>query len=322
MSVFDAFVRLEGTLDGSVISGESMARHTTYCIGGPAALYVECASVPDLALTCDVLLEEGVRWSVVGKGSNLLVSDEGFDGAVIVLGKGFAACDFGELEKDDTHENALEPGQDYRVSAGAGVALATLVEKAGNYGLSGLEFACGIPGTVGGAVFMNAGSGDTWIESRVSTCTVYKPGEGLRIIYSHDIDWEYRASNLPADEIIVEAAFNLKTASADEIEKRMKMRYDERALAQPLSQRSCGSVFKNPPDRSAASLIRGCGLAGKTRGGAQISTLHANFIVSDGSATAADVCALIELARDRVKETYGIELRPEVRFLGFPEKPE
>ncbi len=318
MSVFDAYVRLEGVLDGSVVSDEDMSLHTTYRIGGPAALYINCTSVPDLALACDVLLEERVPWVVVGKGSNILVNDDGYDGAVIALGPEFSSCDYGALAKREGERVELEIGEHYQVTVGAGYSLARLVQKSLNLGLSGLEFAVGIPGTLGGALHMNAGTRNRWIGSLVTTITLYKPGFGLHILHGYDVDWAYRTSNLPSDEIIVEATLNLIADDKAKINKRMQERLDARTSAQPLSAKSCGSVFKNPPDQSAGLLIRDCGLAGATCGDAQISDQHANFIINTGHASAQDVLALIHLARDRVKETYGIKLRPEVKFLGFP----
>ena len=318
MGAFDAYVRLEGTLSGSVRCDEAMARHTTYRIGGPAALFIECASVADLGLVCDVLAEEQVDWVVLGKGSNVLVSDTGYDAAVITLAGEFCVCNFGDLEKRDDDAEPLEDGLQLAVTIGAATPLARVVQQAYGFGLSGLEFAVGIPGTLGGALFMNAGSRDVWIGSRVITVTTYRPHRGLKKIRGEDIAWSYRASGLPDDEIIVEATLALETADKERIAAAMQDRLDARTAAQPLSKHSCGSVFKNPPDKSAGQLIKSCGLAGASCGDAQISTLHSNFIVNNGSARADDVLALMRLARDRVKETYGTTLGPEVQFLGFP----
>lgn len=318
MSVFDAYVRLEGTLSGSVRCDEPMTRHTTYRIGGPAALFIECTSIADLALVCDVLAEEHVAWAVIGKGSNVLVSDTGYDAAVITLTGEFSSCDFGGLEKRDEMSVSLETGQELAVTIGAATPLARVVQQAFGYGLSGLEFAVGVPGTFGGALFMNAGSRDEWIGSRVLTITSYKPGFGLKKTRGNEIAWDYRSSGLPADEIIVEATIALRVGDKDKIAAAMQERLDARTAVQPLSERSCGSVFKNPPGKSAGQLISDCGLSGASCGGAQISALHSNFIVNTGSACADDVLALIRLARDRVKETYGTTLGPEVKFLGFP----
>lgn len=316
MSIFDAYVRLEGTLSGSAKCDELMSRHTSYRIGGPAALFVECASVADLALTLEVLAEEGVAWTIVGKGSNLLVSDAGYDGAVIVLAGEFARIDFGGLTEEEIV--ALPAAQRLHVTAGAAVPLARLVQQAYGLGLSGLEDMAGIPGSLGGAIFMNAGTRESWIASRVAHVTAYRPGTGLHIIYADEIDWTYRSSNISADEIIVEATLALKAANKGRIAETMQDLLDARSRRQPLSAHSCGSVFKNPDGKSAGELIRSCGLAGASCGDAHISTLHSNFIVNDGSARADDVLALMRLARDRVKESYGISLSPEVKFLGFP----
>lgn len=316
MSIFDAYIRLEGTLRGSVACDEDMSRHTSYRIGGPASLFVTCASIADLALTLEVLAEEQVGWTVIGKGSNLLVSDEGYFGAVITLDGEFAQADFGGLDEQEIL--ALAPGQKLHVTAGAGIPLARLVQQAYGYGLSGLEAMAGIPGSLGGALFMNAGSRDSWIGSRVAHITAYQPGRGLHIIYGDEVAWDYRTSNLSADEIVVEATLVLRAANKGKIAEAMQGLLDARAARQPLSAYSCGSVFKNPPGKSAGELIHACGLSGASCGDAHISTLHSNFIVNDGSARADDVLALMRLARDRVKECYGIRLSPEVKFLGFP----
>ena len=317
MSAFDAYIRLDGLLGSTVLTDESMSKHTTYRIGGPAKLYIECDSVSDLALTLDVLAEEEVEWAVVGRGSNLLVSDEGYDGAIIVLGGEFSCYDFQGLEKKEADRPHLERGSEVCISVGAGNVLSRLVQKAYGCGLSGLEFAVGIPGTVGGALFMNAGSRDSWIGAVVDTVTSYKLGEGLKIRHGSEVSWGYRKSNLPADEVIVECTLRTQVADKAAVGAQMEESLKRRKAAQPLDFASCGSVFRNPPDNSAGRLIQRCGLKGATCGGAKISEKHANFIVNTGSATAMDVLTLIHLARDRVEETHGIRLRPEVRFLGF-----
>lgn len=317
MSAFDAYIRLEGTVQGTVSLDESMARHTTYRIGGPAALYVECDSVADLALTLDVLSEEGLEWTVVGRGSNLLVADEGYDGAVVVLGGEFSRSGLNGLERHDA--SCPDPSDDGEVvvAAGAGNILSRLVQQAFGCGLSGLEFAVGVPGTLGGALYMNAGSGDTWIGGIVDTVTSYKPGEGLKIRHGYEVDWGYRRSGLPRDEVIVECTLRLHRGDKAAIGAQMEASLKRRKARQPLDAASCGSVFKNPQGNSAGRLISRCGLKGTSCGGAKISEKHANFIVNTGCATAVDVLTLIHLARDRVEETHGIRLRPEVRFLGF-----
>ncbi|NTU71761.1 MAG: UDP-N-acetylmuramate dehydrogenase [Coriobacteriia bacterium] len=277
-----------------------MARHTTYRIGGPAALFVECATVADITLATDVLAEEGVDWRVLGKGSNVLASDTGYAGAVITLGRDFK-------------RHALE-GE--RLRAGAGVILAAIVRDAFSEGCTGLEFAVGIPGTLGGALAMNAGSREQWIGEIVESVTLFVPGQGLLGVRGPEIAWGYRTSGLMGRGIIVEAALRVAQGDVDHIRRTMEASLRRRKRSQPLSMPSAGSVFVNPEGDSAGRLIEAAGLKGARIGGALVSDVHANFIVNAGGATAADVVALVRLIRDTVKEAYGIELTPEVRFLG------
>lgn len=308
MSAFDAYVRLDASLEGQVIADEVMAKHTSYRIGGPAALYLECRSVPDLALALDVLSEEEVEWTALGRGSNLLVSDRGYEGAVISCGGGLSRF---TVDRPDDVDAPVS------VTVGAGHRLSSLVQKAYGESLSGLEFAIGIPGSVGGGVFMNAGAVGDALSGIVTSVTSYKRGRGLVCRRAGDIDWKYRSSGLPADELIVECTLALHPEDKGAISERMEQHLFRRRSRQPLDLPSCGSVFKNPHGAYAADLIEGCGLKGLSCNGAQISDKHANFIVNTGGATAQDVLTLIHSARDHVKEEYGIELHPEVRFLGF-----
>lgn len=318
MSAFDAYLRLDGSLRGAISCDEIMARHTTYRIGGPAALFIECRTFSELAYVCDVLAEEGVGWVVLGKGSNVLVSDDGYDGAVLVLGGEFSDAKFGMLSDAMGGDPVARPGESHQVTIGAAVPLARVVQQALGHGLSGLEQFVGIPGTIGGAVRMNAGTRESWIGACVSSATTFRPGMGLRSLRGDELAWGYRTSGFAADEVIVEVTLNLIGACKDDIADAMQERLDARKAHQPLAERSCGSVFKNPPDLSAGKLISECGLAGARCGDAQISPLHANFIINTGSASANEVLALIRLARDNVKERHGIRLTPELRFLGFP----
>ncbi len=300
MSLVQAFDRLRASLAGSVRSSESMAKHTTFHIGGPAALFVECATVADLAMTTEILSDEGIDWRVLGKGSNVLASDEGYDGAVIVLGR-----DFKRHALDGEH-----------LRTGAGVILAAIVRDAFSEGRTGLEFAVGIPGTVGGALAMNAGSRDEWIGSIVESVTLFVPGEGLMSVRGPEVVWGYRQSSLRTKGIIVEAALRVVEGDADHIRRTMEASLRRRKRTQPLSAPSAGSVFVNPEGDSAGRLIEAAGLKGARVGGAAVSDVHANFIVNAGGATATDVLGLVRLVRETVKEAYGIELTPEIRFLG------
>ncbi len=300
MSVVRAWERLNKAIDGRVRHNEPLARHTTYRIGGPAALFAECDTISDLTLVTDVLLEEDVEWTVLGKGSNVLASDDGYDGAIIVLGR-----DFKRHAYADTH-----------LRTGAGVILAGLVQEAFRLGLTGFEFAVGIPGTVGGALAMNAGSRDEWIGSTVESVTLYVPGRGLEHVRGEEVAWGYRKSGLPARGIIVEASLRLEEGDEVDIRRAMEASLRRRKRTQPLAVPNAGSVFVNPENDSAGRLIETAGMKGTRVGGAVVSDVHANFIVNEGGASAADVVELVHLVREAVKEVHGVELRPEIRFLG------
>lgn len=304
MSVQGAHERLLACVQGPILAGERMARHTSYRIGGPAALYVTCDTFADLRAATDVLRAEGVPWVIMGRGSNVLVSDEGYGGAVLTLGKEFRRF-------------ALD-GEN-RMHVGAGTVLQRVVTEAFDRGLSGLEFAVGIPGTVGGAVSMNAGTAGQWIGAIVDEVVAFRPGEGLVRYDGRDVGWYYRASGIPSREIVLEASLALRPGDEALVKQTMEQVLARRNETQPFDKLSCGSVFRNPPDGpAAAQLIEACGLKGFTVGRAQVSQRHANFIVNLGGATAADVTRVIVHVLSEVREQHGVELRPEVKFLGFP----
>ncbi len=277
-----------------------MARHTTFRIGGPADLFVTCDTVADLSETVRLCAEEGIEWTVVGKGSNLLVSDAGYRGAVIVLGREFKAHSV----------------QGADIKAGAACILAYIVRDAFSRGLGGMEFAVGIPGTVGGALAMNAGSGGVWMDSVAESVTLLVPGAGLERLRGFEIAWGYRRSGLPERGIIVETVLTLRQADKARIRSEMERSLDRRKASQPLGMPSAGSVFTNPAGDSAGRLIEAAGLKGTQLGGARVSDIHANFIVNVGGATASDVVGLIRKIQMTVKDIHGIELTPEVRLLG------
>jgi UDP-N-acetylmuramate dehydrogenase len=306
MTGFDAYCDLEGSIAGTVLYNEPMARHTSYRIGGPASLYIECATLADINRSLKVLGEHDLPWCPVGKGSNLLVSDKGFNGAILTLGVDFKQFSF----PDESEGESL-------LVAGAGVILSTLAQAVFKNGYSGLEFAVGIPGTLGGALFMNAGSAAEWIGSIVESLTVLRPGQGLVRYGARELPWAYRRSGVPTGEVIVEAALRVRKGHLGQIRAKMEASLRRRRKTQPLTVPSAGSVFRNPPDVSAGQLIESLGLKGHAVGGARVSDVHANFIVNEGGATAADVIAIIMYVRERVKEAYGTELQPEIRFIGF-----
>lgn len=302
MSVFNAYMALSGAVDAEVLRGERLSRRTTLRVGGPASLFVTAHDYAALRRTIEVLDRERVEWVVLGRGSNVLASDEGFDGCVVKLGREFSRVSVGE--------GGL-------VSAGAGAPLSSLVSQTLKEGLSGLECCVGIPGSVGGAVSMDAGSRHEWIGSRVSDVVTLRPGVGLRRYEGSEVEWGYRWCSLPAGEVILEASLRLDPSTREEVSAEMERRLASRRSTQPMGQPSCGSVFKNPGTRSAGALIDSCGLKGYAVGGAHVSDLHANFIVNAGGATATDVARVMAHLRECVVQRHGIELEPEVKCLGF-----
>jgi len=301
-----AFKALDDGLDGLVRYREPLARHTTLRIGGPVALYLECDTVSDVALALEVLTAEGIEFTVLGRGSNVLAADDGYDGAVIVLGREF-------------RRYALDTQG--RLKAGAGVALAAIVQEAFSAGMTGLEFAVGIPGTLGGALCMNAGTRDEWICDVVESVVLYAAGHGLVSVRGPEVDWAYRGSSLARQGIILESTLRLNPGDTSRIRASMESSLKRRRRNQPVALPNAGSVFRNPEGDSAGRLIESVGLKGASVGGAQISDAHANFIVNAGDATAHDFLTLVHMARDAVLEQHGIELKPEIKFLGSFKSP-
>ncbi len=296
-------LRFDDEFDGTVKLDEPMARHTTYRIGGPVRAFVEVNSIAALGTILKASAEEGLPWFVAGKGSNLLVADEGWPGVVLALAGEFRNWQFNEEEN--------------LVVVGAGTMLSRLVQEVFHNGYSGMEFAVGTPGTVGGALAQNAGTATDWIGQRVVSVTTFRENEGLHRYMASDLEWGYRSSSFLPNEVIVECELRLEKAYSGNINERMSTLLKRRKERQPLNLPSCGSVFVNPEGYSVGELIEEVGLKGKRIGEAQISEKHANFIVNTGNATADDVLALIELVKSEVRGRYGIELQQEVKLLGI-----
>lgn len=308
MSVFNAYMSLSGAFDADVALDERLAHRTSFRIGGPADLYVIVHSYAALTQALDVLKREGVEWVVLGRGSNVLAADEGYRGCVIRLGREFSNITFGEDDEGNPDGTAV---------AGAGALLSKLVSGSQKRGLSGLEPCVGIPGTVGGAVSMDAGTRREWIGKVVSSVVTLRPGKGLMRYEGSDIEWGYRYSTIPVGEIILEASFALEVSAPDVVALEIERRDAYRRRHQPMGHPTCGSVFKNPGERSAGALIEACGLKGFVAGGAVVSETHANFVLNKGGATASDVLTVMRRMHDAVQEAEGIDLVPEVKFLGF-----
>jgi len=280
---------------------EPLALHTTWKIGGPADLLVVPHDKRELAETVAVLRDAGVPWLVLGRGSNVLVTDKGVRGVVVKLGDGLARVRFDGV----------------RATAGGAVSLIKLAVVAAKRGLSGLEFASGIPGTVGGAVFMNAGAHGSDMSKVVEKAEVLTPAGVWAEWSGAELEFGYRHSRLHREPAIVtEVVFRLGPDDRREIEARMTAYRERRLRTQPFTSACAGSTFRNPPDAHAAELIEKAGLKGFRVGGAQISPLHANFIVNTGDATAHDVLTLMDLIRSRVYDAFGIELVPEIVVVG------
>ena len=303
MSLFNAYMSLSGAVDADVLRDEKLSRRTSYRIGGPARMLILVHSYAALGKVVDVLAAEQVDWVILGKGSNVLASDAGYEGAVIILDDEFARV-------------SIDAGEGV-ICAGAGALLSKVVADAAKAELTGLEFCVGIPGTVGGAVSMDAGTRDEWIGQRVRDLVVYRPGEGLHRYEAHEIEWGYRGTSIPTSEIILEATLELSRGERASISADMESRLSRRRRTQPMGKPTCGSVFRNPPDASAGMLIENSGCKGLSSGRAQVSPEHANFIVNNGGATASDVVSLIQLMHDSVLANQGVDLKCEVKLLGF-----
>jgi UDP-N-acetylmuramate dehydrogenase len=277
-----------------------LSRLTTIGTGGPARWFARPTSMQLLVSALRFAQEEGLPLAVVGLGSNLLVADAGFDGLVVRLDGSLAT-----IELDGEH--AL---------CGGGASLAAVVRRATDSGLSGIEFGCAIPGTVGGAVRMNAGAyggelRDVLIEALVVSA------DGVRRHGPDELEMTYRHSNVAPGEVVAVALLGLSPAPIERVRATVKAMQARRTAAQPRKARTFGSVFKNPDEGpGAGQLLEACGLKGHVLGGAQISTVHANFIENLGDATSADVAALIGEGRRRAREQFGVELEHEVELLG------
>lgn len=286
---------------GTVLMNEPLANHTTWKIGGPADLLIEPTDIEALTHSMKLVYKHGAPWRVLGRGSNLLVRDGGIRGVVFKLADGF----------DHLRFNGEE------VEVGAGYSFIRLAVMAGKEGLTGLEFAGGIPGTVGGAVYMNAGAHGSDV-SRILQYADVLTGNGERVRWTNEeLGFGYRKSVLQNEQaIVVGACFKLAHGDRKEIAGQMASYKDRRRHTQPLSMPCAGSVFRNPPGDHAGRLIESAGLKGMTVGGAQISEKHANFIVNLGSAKAQDVLDLMQQAKAIVAERTGVELVPEVLVIG------
>ncbi|HSK97389.1 MAG TPA: UDP-N-acetylmuramate dehydrogenase [Euzebyales bacterium] len=286
-----------------VSSGADLSSYTTLRVGGPAAALVRAETLPDLVAVARVGQALERPWLVIGKGSNLLIADDGWPGIAVVLGRGFRGVDIDGA----------------RVLAGAAEPMPALSQRVARHGLGGLAFGVAIPGTVGGAVRMNAGAHGGEIRDVLESADVARmAADGAVERWDNDrLDFSYRHSALPPDAIVVRAQLRLEAVDADRIAADMAEMRRWRRAHQPINEPSCGSVFRNPPGDSAGRLIEAAGLKGLRVGGAQVSERHANFITVRPGARAGDVHEIIRTAQRRVREAFGVALRTEVVLAGF-----
>ncbi|MSP21433.1 MAG: UDP-N-acetylmuramate dehydrogenase [Dehalococcoidia bacterium] len=288
-----------------VVREEPLARHTYLRLGGPAEFFATPATLDELTSLTRWARAAGLAVLVLGGGSNVLVADAGVRGLVLSLRRACSEVRFGAL-----------------VVAGAGVMLPALARAAAEHDHGGLEFAIGIPGSVGGALQSNAGIGDSRDLGALVEAVTVLDDSTLRVLARDELQFGYRTSSLRASGLtVVEATLRLEPRPRAEIEAEMRRLLEARAVSQPTAERNAGSIFRNPPGDYAGRLIEEAGCKGLHVRGARVSTMHANFIVHDGAATARDVAELMTEVQRRVHDHSGIDLRPEIDWWGDGEPP-
>ena len=283
------------------LMNESLKKHTTYGIGGPADLMIFPKSKQDLIKVIEIINENKIQLTILGSGSNVLVSDNGIRGAVISLKN--------SLKQIEVDENILY--------AECGTMLGKIVKHAVKNNLIGLENLNGVPGTLGGALIMNAGAWGGEISENLIHVEVINSKSEIQKIQKKDLNFSYRQSSFNKDDILLSAKFNLKKADKDIIKENFIEAQSGRKKSQPLNKRSAGSLFKNPKNNSAGKLLDEAGLKGFSIGDAKISEKHANFFINDGDASSRDMLMLIKKAHKEVKDKFNVNLSLEVKLMGF-----
>lgn len=287
--------------ENRVLLDEPMSKHTTFRVGGPADYFVMPKNVQEVQDVVALCHQMGVPYYVVGNGSNLLVSDRGYRGVILQIYK-----EMNQIQVEGT-----------TVKVQAGALLSKVGSKTLEAGLSGFEFAAGIPGTVGGAVVMNAGAYGGEMKNILKSATVLSPEGRVFTLYNGDLELGYRTSVIAKKEyVVLEAEYELQAGEKEAIRARMDELKVQRATKQPLEFPSAGSTFKRPEGYFAGKLIQDAGLRGFQVGGAQVSEKHCGFVINTGDATAADILRLMELVSEKVMQQFGVKLEPEVKMLG------
>jgi UDP-N-acetylenolpyruvoylglucosamine reductase len=286
-----------------------LAPFTTIGVGGPVAVLASAGTAAAASQALALLTAAEAAFAGLGAGSNLLVADRGYEGVALRLDAGLQYVEGPTVGAAGSTE----------VVAGAGLPLPRLATFVAEAGLSGLEFACGIPGTVGGGVAMNAGAFGGWIGQAVDAVELAGP-TGVSWVPASKLEWRYRRCGLPPATMVTAVRLKLLPSTREAVVERHRELLRARRLSQPRGVRTFGSTFRNPPDDSAGRLLDQAGMKGVYRGGAEVSSIHANFIVNQGDATTADVLVLMAMMRQAVEQRFGVTLEPEVRLLGavFP----
>lgn len=297
----NSFMEL-GIPESRILENESMAKHISFRVGGCADYYVNCTDRKELSSLLSFLTEEGVPHMLIGNGSNLLFRDSGYRGVIIHLEGEFQDC---EVQGDT-------------VIAGSGKLLSSVSSLAARSGLAGMEFASGIPGSIGGAIYMNAGAYGGEMKDIVTRVWLMSPdGKEETVRTGTEMEFAYRNSCLQrTGEIVTKVELKLQPEDAEAIQARIAELTEKRVQKQPVNFPSAGSTFKRPAEGYAAALIQESGLKGVSVGGAEVSEKHSGFIINKGGATATDVLQLMELVEKKVYEGSGIHLEPEVRIIG------
>ena len=287
---------------GTVLTEEPMRMHTSFQIGGPAEIFVQPATGDEVRQAICLAKEEQIPFFVVGNGSNLLVSDDGFRGMIVQIGR--------NLQEISVEDNVIY--------AQAGALLSRVARTALEHGLTGMEFAAGIPGSLGGAVAMNAGAYGGEMKDILTDAEVLTPDGEIKILSLEELDLSYRHSCIfDEDYIVLSVHLQLEQGDKTVIRNRMDELARARREKQPLEYPSAGSTFKRPEGYFAGALIQDAGLKGYTVGGAQVSEKHSGFVVNRGGATAEEVLFLIKQVQKKVKSRFGVTMEPEVRMVGF-----
>ncbi len=286
-------------------TNEPLAPYTTFKIGGPATYFVAVQSKQELLHAIQEAQQEQVPWFILGGGSNILIADSGFDGLVI---------------KAELQSISVDVEQK-QVRAEAGARMQSVIQQCAKHGLSGLEFASGVPATVGGAVWANLGAQGSEMKDVLQQVAVLAPNGSETVLTSDQCAFTYRDSVFKHEKyVILEALFQLQSAEPQQIQEKIRALLDKRKQSQAVTERTAGCAFKNPKDQtdqSAAQLIDELGYKGHQIGGAKISDTHANFIINTGDATADDVVMLISYIKQKVRDNLGVQLMEEIEYIGF-----